>query len=308
MVSVPIALLRDPDLTAAMKVLWMARRLDPSAGPADLERLTGLSRHTVLTGLGLARRPYGGPRVKVPVALLAERTVGALAKLVYGLLQTIPTFRGQGGVFTNTTLGALTGFSRSSVRRAVGELVNAGWLQVTQESRVRPIRFTLGSPAEMQRQSEIELVQRRLRRDGYKGEALMQEYLSLLIESDQFTDNARPGFLVNPLTKARLELDRFYPPGLAFEYNGNQHYRATGRFSQADVEAQRLRDLIKAGLCLYQGIQLVIIDAEDLSLEGVRNKIPACIPLRSLAGKEHLIDHLETASLSYRLAEKAGRG
>lgn len=129
----------------------------------------------------------------------------------------------------------------------------------------------------------------------------MQEYLSLLIDSDQFTENARPGSLVNPLSRERLELDRFYPPGVAFEYNGAQHYRATERFTQAEAEAQRLRDLIKAGLCLYQGVRLVIIHAQDLTLQRMLARLSGGpLPLRDLAGQEPLIDLLEEASLRYR--------
>jgi hypothetical protein len=99
--------------------------------------------------------------------------------------------------------------------------------------------------------------------------------------------------LVNPLTGERLELDRYYPPNLAFEYNGTHHYRA------------HLRDLIKAGLCLYRGIHLVIIHPTDLSLQGIIDRLPPGTPRRSLSGQEPLIDLLEEASLSYRAAAKA---
>jgi len=135
----------------------------------------------------------------------------------------------------------------------------------------------------------------------------MQEYLSLLIDSDQFTENARPGFLVNPQTGERLELDRFYPEGVAFEFNGTQHYRETGRFSQAEADAQHLRDLIKAGICLYRGIHLVIIRTEGLALQGMIRRIDQSLPLRNLAGHEPLIDLLEDASLTYRASAEAAR-
>lgn len=298
-VSVPVSLLLDPDQTAASKVLWMARRLNPGAGPAELERKTGLSRHTVLTGLGNSMGMPGGPRVKVPGALLAERAVGAQAKVLYGLLQSTPNFRRQGGQFTHASLGAQTGLGRKTVRKAIGELVGAGWLQITQASRVSPIRFTLGSPARLRSQAELEVVRRRLKRANHGGEAIMQEYLSLLIDCDQFTENARPGFLVSPLTGERLEFDRFYPPDVAFEFNGTQHYKATGRITQAEVDAQRVRDLLKAGLCLYLGIRLVIVHAEDLSLQAMTKKIGQSLPLRNLADKEPLIDLLEASSLCY---------
>jgi len=307
---VPVALLLNPDLLATTKVIWMALRLHPQAGRAELERLTGLTRHTVQRGMGAALavgRPPGGPRVEVPGALLAEREVGAPAKVLYGLLQAFPQSRGQAGAFTFAALAKWTGLGGNCLRRAVAELLSAGWVQTAQASRVKPIRYTLGSPAFRRSQAEADQARRRLKRAKYAGEAIMQEYLSLLIDSDQFTDNARPGFLVSPLTGERLELDRFYPQGVAFEYNGLQHYRATGRFSQAEADAQNLRDLIKAGLCLYRGIQLVIVHAADLSLQGMLARIGRSMPLRDLAGHEPLIDLLEEASIAYRAAAAAGR-
>jgi hypothetical protein len=309
-VQVPVSLLLDPDQTASTKVIWMAMRLSPTAGPAELEVQTGLSRPTVLAGLVQVKacnRSHGGPRVKVPGALLTERAVAAQAKVLYGLLQTISTFRGQGGQFTYADLCSLTQLGRNTLKRAMAELVGAGWVQVTQANRVSPIHFTLGTPEGTRSQAEAAAARRRLKRAKFVGEALMQEYLSLLIDSDQFTENARPGFLVNPRTGERLELDRFYPPNLAFEFNGAQHHRATARFAQAEVDAQQFRDLIKAGICLYRGIHLVIIRAEDLSVQSMTNRIGQDMPLRDLAGHGSLIELLEEASLSYRASADAAR-
>ena len=310
LIQVPVSLLLDPGQTAATKVVRIALRQYANAGPAELERRTGLSRHTVLRGKGRAiagNRASGGPRVNVPAALLADRTVKAQAKVLYGLLQVTPNFGGRGGQFTYTTLCALTRLGRNTLKRAVAQLVGAGWLQTNQRSRVSPLQFTLGNPELAQSEAEAEVAGRRLKRVRFGGEAIMQEYLSLLIDSDEFTDNARPGFLVNPLTSERLELDRFYPPKVAFEFHGAQHFRSTGRFTQAQVDAQHLRDLIKAGICLYRGIQLVIISADDLSLQGIARKIGQTMPLRDLAGHEPLIDLLEDASLTYGAAANAVR-
>ncbi|HEY3365256.1 MAG TPA: hypothetical protein VGK74_09405 [Symbiobacteriaceae bacterium] len=185
--------------------------------------------------------------------------------------------------------------------------MGAGWVQVTQASRLSPIHFTLGSPELTRGQVEAEVAGRRLKRAKFGGEAFMQEYLSLLIDSDQFTDTARPGFLVSPQTGERLELDRFYPPNVAFEFNGAQHYRRTARHSQEEADAQHLRDLIKAGICLYRGIHLVIIRTDDLSLQGMTSKIGQSMPLRNLAGHEPLIVLLEDASLTYRASAEAAR-
>jgi hypothetical protein len=281
----------------------MALRLHPEAGPAQLEALTGLSRHTVLSGIGQAKawRPAStGPRAQVPAALLASRPVGAQAKVLYGLLQATEHFRGQSGQVSYTNLCSLTGLGRNTLKRAMAALVSAGWVQASQENQLSPIHFTLGRPEWVRSRAEAAVVRRRLKRARFGGEALMQEYLSLLVDSDQFTDNARPGFLVNPLTRERLELDRFYPPKVAFEFHGAQHFHQTDRFSREEVEAQQLRDFIKAGICLYQGIHLVVVRAEDLSLETMRKKIGRSLPIRDLTDQETLIDLLEEASLAYR--------
>jgi hypothetical protein len=299
-VQVPVSLLLDSDQCATTKVVWMAKRL---GGASDLKRLTaqtGLSAPTVRRCLGHPLPTPSGPRVKIPSALLAEQSVGAQAKVLYGILQTTPGFRGHGGAFTYSSLSAFTHLSRNTLRRALTELTGAGWLQVAQANQHSPIHFTLGRPEWRRSLDQAELARRRLKRAKHSGEALMQEYLTLLIDSDQFTDNARPGFLINPLTGERLELDRFYPPGLAFEFHGAQHDRTTERFTQAEVDAQRLRDLIKAGLCLYSGIQLVIVRAEDLSLQGMIKKVGQAMPLRDLAGHDPLIEMLDGASLSYQ--------
>jgi len=303
-------MLLDPAQTASAKVVWMALQLHPAARSAELEVHTGLSRHTVLSGMGqvtAGHHPTGGFRVRVPGALLAERTVGAPAKVLYGLLQATPNFRGQVGQFTYAGLHSLTQLGRNTLKRAIAELVGAGWVQVTQAGRLSPIHFTLGSPERKRSQAEAAEAVRRLKRAKFGGEALMQEYLSLLIDSDQFTDNARPGFLVNPLTRERLELDRFYLPNVAFEFNGTQHYHATGRFSQEEADAQHLRDLIKAGICLHRGIHLVIVQAEDLSLQGMTKKIGPLMPLRNLVGHEPLINLLENAGLTYYASVDAAR-
>lgn len=172
----------------------MARRLDPEAGPTVLRQLTGLSRPTVYEALAVIQktgRSFPGRRVKIPAPLLAERTVGAVAKVLYGLLQAIPQRRGQSGSFTHPSLSQFTHLGPNTVKRGIRELTDAGWLQIAQANRLSPVTFTLGSPQQFRSWEELAAAERRLKRAKYAGEAIMQEYLTLLIDSDQFTDNAR---------------------------------------------------------------------------------------------------------------------
>lgn len=104
----------------------------------------------------------------------------------------------------------------------------------------------------------------------------------------------RPSFLVNPLTGRFLELDGFNKniitpigKGLAFEYNGEQHYNFPNAFheTQEDHDAQVMRDKLKKKLCKQHGILLI--------------EIP--YTLRSQEFKEYIVKKLREAGLYYYL-------
>jgi hypothetical protein len=85
----------------------------------------------------------------------------------------------------------------------------------------------------------------------------------------------RPAWLKNPRTGRNLELDGFnadVPNGLvlddkqsargvAFEYNGKEHYEFCPRFhrSAADVEYQKEKDALKVRRCKDMNVLLVVI-------------------------------------------------
>jgi len=125
--------------------------------------------------------------------------------------------------------------------------------------------------------------------------------VSLIIDSNHFEDNARPGFLVNPITNERMELDRYYPPVVAFEFNGPQHYHTTERFpSERALQMQQARDLMKEALCAREGIPIVTIHREDLKLETMRQKVGALLPMRDLRAHAELVEWLDKVSKPYR--------
>lgn len=129
----------------------------------------------------------------------------------------------------------------------------------------------------------------------------MREYLNLLVADDRFEDNAAPGFLVNPVTEERLQFDRYYPlHNVAWEFNGAQHYQKTQRFSERKVVMQRVRDYIKQGICLERNITLVVVHAQDLSLEVMRQKASALFPVRDLNDHQRLVTYLEKVAAKYR--------
>jgi len=77
-------------------------------------------------------------------------------------------------------------------------------------------------------------------------------------------DNVSPHWLVNPATRRRLKLDKYYPEaGIAIRFIG---LTAKGQRRQSDWEVMETeqRDETRAELCRQNGVQLVLIDpAED---------------------------------------------
>jgi hypothetical protein len=304
-VRAPASLLLHPDLTAAAKLIWLITQLDPDGGPTKLGAQSGLSQPTIRKSfVQLAETNLSSPdtrTVAFPVDLVTDIRLSAQARLMYGLLQLVPGFQAQRGLVTHAQLSDLSGLDEKTVRSSIRALSGAGWLCIDQVNQRAPLIFTLSHPEHQRIQAERELAERRIARAEFRGEALMKEYLSLLIDSDQFEDNATPGFLVNPYTKERLELDRFYPPGVAFEYQGAQHFGPSERYPDAQEAArQQGRDLIKQGICLERSIKLVIIQPSDLSLHGMKTKVGPLLPLRDLQHHRPLVDFLERLSRGYR--------
>ncbi len=97
-----------------------------------------------------------------------------------------------------------------------------------------------------------------------------------------------------------MQLDRYYPPGVAFEFNGPQHYGPTQHYTAEEAANQRVRDLIKAGICASRGIQLKIVHAEDLSLSKMKKIVGHLLPLRDLRHEGPRIRYLESVSRLYR--------
>lgn len=328
MVKVPGALLLDRQLTDSAKLLWMilqlAQRSDlPASSPGLLGARSGLSQPTVRRGLvGLRSAGWlpsnGGGSVGpdwafVPDGLLLDHRVGVQARLLYGSLQLTTACRANQGQCSYTELSGLTGVSLNTIKSAARELAHHGWLAISQRNRLSPVHFTLRNPVAERREGEVAGASRRLEASPFVGEALMREYLSLLIDSDEYDDNASPGYLVNPLTGEEMQFDRYYPPHVAFEYNGPQHYAPTDRYaSEVDVRKQQARDYIKLGISSARGIQLVVVHAADLSLAAMRAKVEGLLPLRDLHGHAPLIGYLESVSRSYRRKARqerwSGRG
>jgi hypothetical protein len=109
-----------------------------------------------------------------------------------------------------------------------------------------------------------------------------------------------------------MELDRYYPTaGVAVEYNGDQHYEETGLATFEETVKQIGRDAMKAFICRARGIELAIIQPEDLKLKRIDHKLPGRLPRRDLEGMEPLVAALEELAADYRertAEERARKG
>lgn len=334
-IAVPLSLLVSKELTPAAKLLWIRLRYDGihrskrSHRPRQLAKRTCLGRSTVYEALRRgevngwfvrSRDPEtgkprwkavwpqrGGDRaVRIPVALIrAAHELRPVAILCYGILQAVKEFNvgSQAGTFKWGELKQISGLDLRTIRRAVRALAAKRWIATAQKHRLQRIWFRLMIADE----AYLEEIRVRLERAEFAGEALMRSYLSLIVQSDESEDWARPEFLVNPASGERMELDRYYPVHrVAFEFNGRQHYQATGQFPRPEVEAQRKRDQLKRQICREKNIELVVVHAEDLSVIGMLKKVGNLLPRRALRGLKRTIEYLDNCSLRYRQAAARG--
>lgn len=331
-VDVPLELLLAKDLTPAAKLVWIRLRFDTLRRPQwphhprQLVKRTCLARSTVYEALRrLAAAgwlsPHRGPKgktlrrpvcpvrsrrsVRIPADLIRwAHALRPQAILCYGILQALPGFSLHAGTgrFKWAELRSLTGLHLRTLKRAVRALAEARWIALVQKNRRAPLEFRL-QHADRAYKEEAE---RRLDREEYKGESLMRTYLSLLVDTKECEDGARPEFLVNPGSGQRMELDRYYPVHrVAFEFNGRQHYEAAGRFTKQEVAAQKRRDRLKQWICRARNVTLVVVHAEDLSLRGMLQKVKSLLPLRTLRGYRETIRYLDSCAMRYRRAAAA---
>lgn len=90
-----------------------------------------------------------------------------------------------------------------------------------------------------------------------------REILARTFEGFGEQDNVSPEWLINPTTKRRLKLDKYYPDaGLAIRFVG---LVAKGQRRQSDWEVMETenRDETRVELCRQHGVQLVLIDPAD---------------------------------------------
>jgi len=101
-------------------------------------------------------------------------------------------------------------------------------------------------------------------------------------------DNVSPAWLVNPATKRRLKLDKYYPDaGIAIRFVGLTA-KGQGRQSDWEVMETEQRDQTRAELCRLNGVQLVTIEPADDPVKQLDNLLRTLSRTsRTLAQSDH---------------------
>jgi DNA-binding MarR family transcriptional regulator len=197
-----------------------------------------------------------------------------------------------------TELGALAKMDRRRAAEACQILASAGWIRVVRSPHGKtPVPI-------LAEQAEDVLIRRFIKEKEmapFEGQFLCLTLLDICIDSDAYYDNARPDFLVSGNDERPLEFDRIYfDLDLAGEFQGDQHYQTTAKYSDSKALFNRqFRDFRKSRLSERKGITLVEFRPEDLSIEGILNKLPSWVPLRTINKDSKYVQTVEKHCQNY---------
>ncbi len=218
-----------------------------------------------------------GTLVKIPDtvlrALLAESELSPIAKIVW---QATAKCLPQG----MNEVPPAAGVSRSSAFKACRQLASYRWMSfVKTDYRVRPLA-RIPYEHQVKMAEDFEALYKLVRN---RGEFLMKTYLDMRVLSDEYVDNARFGFLINPETDEPLEYDRYYTSKVAFEFNGPQHHGPTEMYPNTKASKEtNTRDLVKKALSHDANVNLVTVEVEDLVPDAFDKLLPADLALNDI--------------------------
>ena len=304
--------------------------------PTRLARRAGLARATIYRAFAQllqsgwcklrltpnGRRCYEPDRsqadsekaVRLPRSLIADSPgVPARARLLFARLQAAfpgePTGGEQKGTLKWAELAAKVGQCVRAARRAVRLLLAAEWLSLHQANRLKPLIVRLFvDPVRRLQEREIRQAKARIDVSENKGEAIMVEIVTAMAATNRFLVNGFAENSRNPETGFRLQWDMFfYELRVAIEFNGEQHYGPTELYTKEQSEAQQRRDAYKYKAAEREGIRVIVIRTEDLSVAGVLNKIRGAVPLNEEAKNPRLLRYLDKVCKRYRGAAERRR-
>ena len=128
----------------------------------------------------------------------------------------------------------------------------------------------------------------------------MKVMLDNTVQSSNCLDNCRPQQMSNPETGKALELDRLCLPNVAFEFQGRQHHQLTSMHKdEQHFERAKLLDLAKVGLAEKSGIQIVEININDLTIDGIIAKIPEALEIQRIDRDGEYIQFIDAMGRDY---------
>lgn len=115
----------------------------------------------------------------------------------------------------------------------------------------------------------------------YWGEWILGRWLDLIVDDDDYVDNARPESLVSGFGSYRMEVDYLFRGArVGIEFQGKHHFEAgPSKEEQEKLKRQQERDALKSLLCVRQDIAFVEIIGRDLSYETLVSKLGRLLPL-----------------------------
>lgn len=330
-VEVPDLLWKDRSLNDRAKLLWchlvINQRRASHMPFQDLREITVATHQTVLNQLHALSKsgwlrwskadlraiqyealPREGAAITLPSDLLTDHHIAIPAMWIWGVIKRL------GQPFGYPTLEALSGFCHKTTAQCLRQLTESCWLEGTERRGGQPTLFSLQpvNPLAVKRQSDLAELQRALsqakNRSGYSlGQCLMVRMVRLITAAPIIQNAEIPG-LENSETGGQMHYDAYLPDyNVALEFHGPQHDGPTQRFpSVKDYQSQRDRDLKKLGISHELGITVLVVRAQDLHFERLRERLSGLVPLQeSLDDQHHLYLCLKDLAARYRHKAKA---
>lgn len=169
-------------------------------------------------------------------------------------------------------ISGIMGMSRNTVDTHATYLRNMEWIVKRRTGRKILILPTAPAAVQVRYGKRLE---DDLEMAVHAGEARMKLLVDEIQVCRDSLDNVRPSYLRSPLTRFNLEVDRLVRGEALWEYRGAQHLGPTKKYPDPKMaETTRINDLLKQGLCVEQGLTLIVVYKKDLSVEGILNLIP----------------------------------
>lgn len=168
----------------------------------------------------------------------------------------------------------------TTVHRCVKELQARDWVYSFRRRGERSEIWVPWMPLELEHRLALEM-EKLVDMAPYRGEKLLKTLLDIIVDDEEFLDNARPEWTALGPGDTAVEFDRYYPRRMvAIEFQGRQHYQ-TVVLANAKTDLQRRLQLDgrKALACLRQGVQLIEIADIELSYDKVATKLSGVLPL-----------------------------